>query len=43
MKDPTHAWTITLAICSVPLAFAWSVFTVGRAVAKRIEKKGTKP
>jgi hypothetical protein len=42
MKDPTHAWTITLALASVPLAFAWSIYSVGRAVSKWIEKKGNK-
>jgi hypothetical protein len=42
MKDPTHAWVITLCIASVPLSFAWSIYSVGRAVSKWIEKKGNK-
>jgi len=42
MKDPTHAWVITLCIASVPLSFAWSIYSVGRAVSKLIEKKGNK-
>ena len=39
MKDPTHAWVITVALASVPLSFAWSIYSVGRAVSKWIGRK----
>lgn len=42
MKDTTQTWLVSVAIASVPLAFAWSIFSVGKAVAKWIEKKGNK-
>jgi len=42
MKDPTQTWLVSVALASVPLSFAWSIYSVGRAVSKWIEKKGNK-
>jgi len=42
MKDHTQTWLVSVALASVPLSFAWAIYSVGRAVSKWIEKKGPK-
>ena len=39
MKDPTHAWIITIALSSVPFAFAYSIASVGHALKKWIDRR----
>ena len=42
MTSATQTWLVSIALASVPLSFAWAIFSVGRAVSKWIEKKGNK-
>jgi len=39
MNPATQTWLVSIALASVPLSFAWSIYSVGRMVnARRFAK-----